>query len=532
MRGLALLWFSALANILVAQSDWVPLSRDVERPRATAIERWGSTMHTAIRPYRASDLRALDPGDTLRPAAALPALDRWAGRANGRHFRWGPLVDASLGYDATDGNGVFHRTGAGLWTDTDLLKNLNLHVAAQVWNEGLPGYLDTLVHATQVMPGEGYAYGDRSTPTHYDVTGHLSWDAGKYFNFTAGRGRNFFGDGHRSLMLSDEANSYPYLRITTTFWKIKYVNLFTAMSDIRGAQGVVGDMQRKYSSMHYLSWNASKRINVAVFEAIVWNAGDSVYPRGFDVNYLNPIIFYRPVEYNIGSPDNALLGFSFNVKAGRKVLFYSQLVLDELVVEQVRSGNGWYANKQSVQLGMVARDAFKVPGLSIRTEWNFVRPFMYTHSDTQQNYAHFGQPLAHPFGSNFQEAIVHVERDHGRWLHGLRTSMAWLGTDTDRSYGNNIFRPERERPRNADNTAWIDYGYRVGRIDTYSILHAELRSGWLVDPHTATRIEASYLFRLTTNVDRSTDLANVFRLGLVCHFRERHPEQAVRYVLN
>ncbi len=78
-----------------------------------------------------------------------------------------------------------------------------------------------------------------------------------------------------------------------------------------------------------------------------------------------------------------------------------------------------------------------------------------------------------------------------------------------------------------------EYSENVGSgIDTYSILHAELRTGWLVDPHTATRLEASYLFRLTTNVDRSTDLANVLRVGLVCHFRERHPEQAVRYVLN
>lgn len=532
MRSALLVLMLATGLYAAAQSGWMPLSREVERPRATAIERVGSTMHTAIRPYRSSDLQALDPKDTLRPRAALTALDRWAGRGNGRKFRWGPLADASLGFDATQDRGLLHRAGAGFWTDTDLSRTLNLHVAAQAWNDRMPLYLDTLMRATQVLPGEGYARGDVNAPTHYDLTGHLSWDAGKYFNLTLGRGRNFFGNGHRSLMLSDEATSYPYLRITTTFWKIKYVNLFSAMSDIRGSRGDWGRMERKYSSMHYLSWNATDRINVALFEAIIWSDGDSLYPRGFDVNYLNPIIFYRPVEYNIGSPDNALLGFAFNVKAGRKVLCYSQLVLDEMVMEQVRSGNGWYANKQSVQVGVVARDVMKVPGLSARFEWNFVRPFMYTHSDTYQNYAHFGQPLAHPFGSNFQELILHVERDHGRWYHGMRASMAWLGTDTDRSYGNNIFRPERDRPRKEDNSGWVDFGYRVGQIDPYSLLHAELRSGWLVDPHTGTRLEASYLMRLTTNVDHSTDLANVFRVGLVCHFRERHPEQEVRYVLN
>ena len=101
MRSALLVGMLATGLNATAQSGWMPLSREVERPRATAIERVGSTMHTAIRPYRSSDLQALDAKDTLRPKAALAALDRWAGRSNGRQFRWGPLADASLGFDAT-----------------------------------------------------------------------------------------------------------------------------------------------------------------------------------------------------------------------------------------------------------------------------------------------------------------------------------------------------------------------------------------------------------------------------------------------
>ncbi|MBK9418874.1 MAG: hypothetical protein IPN62_16725 [Flavobacteriales bacterium] len=92
-------------------------------------------------------------------------------------------------------------------------------------------------------------------------------------------------------------------------------------------------------------------MNLGIFEAIVWSAGDSLYPRGFDVQYLNPVIFYRPVEFAIGSPDNALLGGALNVRAGRSTTLYLQVMLDEFLLEQVRSGNGWYANKQAVQGG-------------------------------------------------------------------------------------------------------------------------------------------------------------------------------------
>ncbi|MEO8589937.1 MAG: hypothetical protein ABI432_11240 [Flavobacteriales bacterium] len=515
-----------------AQSGWMPLSREVERPYMHAMQRWGAEMHTAIRPYRISEVRALDRNDSIRPVAALSALDRWAGARNGRKFRWGPLVDASVVYDAGQDDAIKYRTGGGLWTDLDAGTKLNFHLDAQGWNERFASYLDTLVRSTQVTLGEGYANGDTLTYTHYDWNGHVSWDASKYFNFTLGKGRNFFGEGHRSLMLSDEAYSYPYLRITTTIWKIKYVNLFTMMNDIRGADGDPAKFKRKYTSMHYLSWNASKRLNVALFEAIVWSDGDSAYPRGFDVNYLNPVIFYRPVEFSVGSPDNAILGVGFNVKLGRRSLIYSQLVLDEFLLWQVRAGDGWFANKQALQLGLVSHDAFKIPGLTLRAEWNFVRPFMYTHSDTRQNYSHMGQPLAHPYGSGMQEALVHAEWSHGRWFQGIRASMAWLGNDTTWSNGNNIFRPESDRQYYESTGQYQNYGYRVGQAVQSTTLHIELRAGYLVDPSSSTRLELSWMFRAGNPEIGDAILSNVIRAGVVCYFHDQHPEQEVRYVLH
>lgn len=528
---LALVLLLAIVSVRAhAQAGWMPLSREVEQPYATALQRHGSDAHTAIRPYARKDILNLQGLDSLRPAAVVKALDRWAGTMDDRAFRWGPLMDASIGHDVARADRRPMRYGAGLWADVDASKRLSFHFDAQAWRQQLPRYLDTLVNATQVMPGEGYAYGDAHLREHYDWNAHVSWDLPKYFNFTLGRGRNSFGEGYRSLMLSDEAYSYPFFRITTSVWKIKYVNLYTRMNDIRGAAGDPSGYRAKYSAMHYLSWNISKRFNLALFEAIVWQGGDSIYPRGFDMNYLNPIIFYRPVEFDIGSPDNALLGAALNVKVGRNTLLYSQVVLDEMVIKEVRSGEGWYANKQSLQLGVVAREAFAVRGLALRGEWNFVRPFMYTHSDTRQNYAHFAQPLAHPYGSNFQEALVHGDLLRGPWSVGLRMSMAWLGSDDSLSYGNNIFRPESDRPRQPNGLP-ENYGYRVGMRNLVDVFHGELRAGYLLDPHSATRLEVSYLFRQRTPDGAANSVDHYFRLGLVCNFRQRYTEQEVRYVI-
>ena len=527
MRRAFLLVCISLAAEAFGQSGWLPLSREVERPYATALGRPGSGVHTAIRPWRRSELRDLAGHDSLVPAL-VPALDRWASEA--RSLRWGPLVDAVFGSDAGPQGRPVHQVGAGFWADLDVNKQLSFHADAQVWDQRFAGYLDTLVRATQVAPGAGYAFPSGDGFRHYDWNAHVSWDAGRFFNFTLGRGRNAFGEGHRSLMLSDEAYSYPFFKITTSVWKVRYVNLYTRLNDIRFTNGDPRNAQGKYSSMHYLSVDLGKRANLSVFEAIVWSAGDEQYPRGFDFNYVNPVIFYRPVEFDIGSPDNALLGMGLSLKIGKGTMAYSQFVLDEFLLGQVRSGKGWYGNKQAVQLGLLSRQAFKVPGLTLRAEWNFVRPFMYTHSDTRQNYAHFGQPLAHPFGSNFQEAIVHVERDHERWHFGVRGSMAWLGTDTEDSYGNNIFRPESDRPRQ-ENGVPINDGYRVGNAEVATLFHGQLRAGYVIDPRTATRMELSYLFRHHSQPQAGPATTNLVQLGLVCHFRERHAEQQVRYVL-
>ena len=124
--------------------------------------------------------------------------------------------------------------------------------------------------------------------------------------------KNFIGDSYRSLILSDVATPYPYFKINTTFWKIKYTNLWMWMQDVRKELTVDGAFKQKFMAIHYLSWNVSKKLNLGLFETVIW---DNVNDRGFDVNYLNPLIFYTAIEFSTGTrAGNALLGLSLKYK--------------------------------------------------------------------------------------------------------------------------------------------------------------------------------------------------------------------------
>ncbi|MCB0773993.1 MAG: hypothetical protein KDB93_11535 [Flavobacteriales bacterium] len=525
-----LAWVLLFPAAACAQQGLLPLGSTVDAPYTALMHRRDVAAHSAIRPYLREDLKALPGADSLLPAAWRPWLQRMGDPS--RRWYGGPLVDAQAGASLAGDEGLKYRVGAGGWLEWSAHPRWSLGASAQAWTEQLPNYLDRFAHVQEVVPGEGYAQRLDDAVAHMDWTAYADYKAGEYFHFTLGKGRNSLGEGYRSLFLSDEAYSYPYFKVTTTAWHFRYVNLFTLMRDIRGAGGDPVRFATKFTSMHYLSWNISRRVNAGFFEAIVWQDNDPDYPRGLDLSYVNPAIFYRPVEFGLGSPDNALMGAALNVKAGRRMLFYGQVILDEFLLSHVRAGDGWYGNKQGAQLGVVAHGPFRVNGLTLRGEVNYVRPFMYAHTDSRQNYAHFGQPLAHPYGSGFMEALVQGEWRKGPWLVSQLFSAAIMGQDTTfgpgRNHGNNIFLSDSDRPTLPGGTRPQDLGYRIGDPDRTLVLHNELRAGRFLDARSGWMLELAWTLRSETSEWGPDRLTNYVRVGLAAHLNGPHPLQTVR----
>src|SRR5690606_26487963 len=95
---------------------------------------------------------------------------------------------------------------------------------------------------------------------------------------------------------------------------IKYVNLYNFWRDNSSNPFDTKQDIFKFNSTHYLSWNITRYLNFSVFETVVFQGKDTLVNRGFDFNYINPVVFYRPVEYGLGSSDNVLLGANLSSK--------------------------------------------------------------------------------------------------------------------------------------------------------------------------------------------------------------------------
>jgi len=336
-----------------------------------------------------------------------------------------------------------------------------------------PGYMDSLASISGGVPGQGAILLNNGIWDHGYATGWVRYNARKYFTFEFGTGKNFFGNGYRSMLLSDNARNYPYFRIDTRIWRFHYTNLWAEFQDNQYHDGPMGAYQKKYGAFHYLSYSITNRLELSVFEAIIWQGRDSLHTRGFDINYLNPIIFLRPVEWTLGSPDNALFGGNLSYRFLDQSYLYGQLLLDDFPISHIKAQDGYWGNKIAGQAGFRSwiplgsgeikekgerrkeKDivhALVPSGVFVQSEFNFARPYTYSHWTTKQNYGHIGQPIAHPLGANFYE-WVNFTRLH--WNHFIiegRYSLAKFGGNYDGlNYGQDIFIPNTNYVSELDN---------------------------------------------------------------------------------
>ena len=286
--------------------------------------------------------------------------------------------------------------------------------------------------------------------SYLDLTGRVSYTPNQIFNFQAGLDNNFIGEGSRSLFLSDYGRPYPFAQIKARFWRIEYTTMYQFMHE-----GNLSNYESKFGATHHISLNATKWLNFGIFESVVFQPKDTALYRGFDVEYLNPVIFYRPQEYSLGSSDNVLLGASMTLKWKAHTAYF-QFIIDEFSLTEIKAKSGWWANKYGGQAGVKGRFDLGAWKSFYRVEYNFLRPYTYAHLTAGQNYGNSGLSLAHPYGANVMEILGEFKVQKDKWLIKSFVSYFLQGLDKDGySYGANVYRPYTARP--------FEYGHEIGQ---------------------------------------------------------------------
>lgn len=407
-----------------------------------------------------------------------------------------PVLDLQVGSESGNNESIYYNK-RGVTLRGRIANKIGFSTTITDNQERGPSFFENRVGEFNAVPGVGF-YKKFKTKgyDYFDGRGYFTFNVTKYIDVQFGYDKNFIGNGYRSLFLSDDGDSYLFLKLNTKIWKFDYQNLFMELMPqfVKNGDNL---LDRKYAAMHHLSLNVTKWLNVGLFEGVIFGRKNR-----FDFEYLNPIIFLRHIEGTLGSPDNAVAGIDFKANAAHHFQFYGQLLLDEFLVHEITKNDGYWANKFGYQLGVKYIDAFKINNLDLQLETNRVRPFTYSHSDSIANYTHYNQPLAHPLGANFQEWIGILKYQPApKWYVNARAIYYYQGLDSmGLNYGSNPF--ELYQTRAMDRGNFIGTGRKVKCLNAALTLSYELRENLF--------LEGNVLYRKYTGLDNS----NSFNIGI------------------
>ena len=487
----------------------IPFSHSYYAQFDAAMNQVGANNHTASKPYTYAEVNKYYSLEEANQKI-MKSKTSWFGRklwnentvaiqGEGYWFTLNPILDLRVGKSDPSVSSYTYQNTRGVQIQGGLGKQLSFTTSIYESQGRFADYFNRYAESIApsgsnpaIIPGVGIAKEFKTDAYDFPLAeANLTYTPSDFINIQLGYGRNFQGDGYRSLIMADGASPYPYIKINTNFWKIKYTNTYMWLKDVREDVTVDRTYATKFMANHYLSWNVSKRLNVGFFESVIWsNTND----RGFDFNFVNPIIFYRAVEFSSSSRSgNAVLGITSKYKVNNQINIYGQFLIDEFSFGDVKAGNKSWKNKFGYQIGAKYYNALGIENLLLQAEYNHVRPYVYQHTEVLTNYGHNNQSMGHQWGANFRELVTIARYFKGRWFADAKLTFGVKGFDFDTAdnnlnYGGNLYKDyEINRP--------FDTGVTVGQGNKTSIFIADVQAGYLINPSTNFKLFASLIYR-------------------------------------
>lgn len=516
-----------LANVVLAQSVYQPYSYDFYQKLNADFYSTSTREHTALKPLIIDSTLKFHYDSIMNYGSDGKQHSLLYRKLFNEHlidykgsnstFYTDLLPDFDIGRDFS-GKLTTSTTSLGLQLGGTVSNKLYYNVTGYLSGAVVPDYLATYINQVGVVPGQAYAktFGDNGYNWSY-ITATVSYTPIKYLNISAGRDKTFIGDGYRSMLLSDYASPYPFLKLTGILGNVTYMVMWTDMNDPAFTSPYNVNRQ-KFGVFHYLDWNVNNRLSFGFFENITgFFTDDNGVKRPFDFNYINPILFLKPVNNASNDPDKSLLGLTGKYKITDGITVYGQFALNEFVSKDFFSSDGGSDNKYGWQLGFRGANLFGIKNLNYLVESNNAKPYTYAARSAIENYSSNSEPLAHPWGANFRELVGLLSYSYKRFGFSGEADYGHYGLDINGiNYGKDIFQTYP-----TPNT----YGNYIGQGLTTNMYFLEGKVAYVLNPKYNLRIELGGIYRQEQNSEFK-DKTSMLTIGLRSSFRQIYSDLA------
>ena len=401
-----------------------------------------------------------------------------------------PVFNVGFGYDFGSKKFISYNM-KGLELKANFGKKVSIYTSFFNTVAKFPLYVNIYkIQTGGAVPGEANVRGTKAGLDFSSINAYVSYSPVKQFNLQVGNGKHFIGDGYRSLLLSDNAYTYPYLQLTLNAWRIKYTTIYAEMiNNIANFNDFGQGYSRKLATFNYLSIDAAKFLQLGIFEGITWRRTTEKGNNFFDCNFINPIIGVRAFQKKIRPNTTQVYGINAKITCPKYVVIYGQFMFNKYGKKGTTDRRiGW-------QAGVKYFDVGGIKNLNFQAEYNAVRPYSYQGEDSATGYYHYNQSIGHPMGANFHEVLVMLNYQYKRWYASYKMSYTMAGADSSATtnYGNNVF----DIASLATTTSDVKIKNGLG----YNVLDNEIKLGFIVNPKLNMVLEAKMQFRsYNTNI--------------------------------
>lgn len=357
-------------------------------------------------------------------------------------------------------------------------------------NQGVfADYVDEFINTNRVVPGQMYGKIGKETQDWAYVSAIVSYAPVKNINLSLAYGKDFIGDGYRSMLLSDVSSNKTSFKFNGTFGDVSILSIWSYMLSPRETENEEFSRSRslrKYGAFQYIDWNATKELSLGIFHSFMWGNRSSIY--------------YMPDSSGLALPEGESNMIQVGVNAKYKVLDKASLYGQVLLSKNI-----------GAQIGIRGFDAFGIRNLNFLGEFNMAQPYTYTDGDPLTSYSNYHQPLAHPFGANFNEFVGIVNYSFQKFDFSLQGNYGTYGLDPNSTdnYGKDIFKPYYEP---------YDQGASIGQGLKTNLAYLDGRVAYILNPRYNLRLEAGAVFRRESNKEWTKN-TGMLTLGLRASFR-------------
>lgn len=157
-----------------------------------------------------------------------------------------------------------------------------------------------------VIPGQGHGKEFKETQLDWAwVTGHIYVRANRNLEFVLGYGKNFIGHGYRSIILSDQAFNYPYVRSQVTLFdrKLFFNSIWAQMQSWNHDSDFVSNNHTfNYATYNVLGWNPQvlRGVNLSLIHGVSWHKSQrsNFWAGDLRISPFNDLNIYAQARYN------------------------------------------------------------------------------------------------------------------------------------------------------------------------------------------------------------------------------------------